>query len=195
MIDIVPYKAEWPAAFEALAGELRSALGPLAPRIDHIGSTAVPGLAAKDRIDIQVGVKSLGELPAVTEALVGRGFRSWPSIGGDHVPPRGPADAREWAKGFFQTALGAVPAANIHVREVGRANWRYALLCRDFLRADREAAEAYARLKTELARHVGDIDVYSDIKDPAVDLIMVAAELWATSSGWAPDRAPEAATV
>jgi len=191
VIEIVPYRAEWPSAFDAVARELTEALGPLAARIDHIGSTSVPGLAAKDRIDVQVGVLDLAALPGVTEALVARGFRSWPAIDGDHVPPRGPADPREWAKGFFQTALDARPAANIHVREVGRANWRYALLCRDFLRADREAAEAYARLKTELARHVGDIDVYSDIKDPAVDLIMVAAELWATGTGWAPEGTPD----
>ncbi|MBS1999041.1 MAG: GrpB family protein, partial [Cyanobacteria bacterium SZAS LIN-2] len=53
-ITIVPYNPAWPAQFEQIAAPLAAALGALAIRIDHIGSTAVPGLAAKDRIDIQL---------------------------------------------------------------------------------------------------------------------------------------------
>ena len=56
MIEIVEYSAFWPHEFEALADSLRSALGPLALQIDHVGSTAVPGLCAKDVIDIQINV-------------------------------------------------------------------------------------------------------------------------------------------
>ena len=58
-IELVPYDSRWPAAFEEEAVCLRDALGPLAVRIDHNGSTAVPGLAAKPVIDIQVSVAAL----------------------------------------------------------------------------------------------------------------------------------------
>jgi GrpB-like predicted nucleotidyltransferase (UPF0157 family) len=67
MIEIVPYRASWPNEFKTLAAELRHALGDLALRIDHIGSTSIPGLAAKDRIDVQVTVTSLE--PVVEHAL------------------------------------------------------------------------------------------------------------------------------
>ena len=60
-IEIAPYSEAWPKEFQRLAGSIRSALGGRALRIDHIGSTSVPGLAAKDRIDIQVTVAGLDE--------------------------------------------------------------------------------------------------------------------------------------
>ena len=59
MIEIVPYQDRWPGEFAAIGRRLRSALGDAALRIDHIGSTAVPGLAAKDVIDVQVSVLDL----------------------------------------------------------------------------------------------------------------------------------------
>ena len=59
MIALSPYQPAWPSEFSGLAGRLRRHLGPLALRIDHIGSTSVPGLAAKDIIDIQVTVEAL----------------------------------------------------------------------------------------------------------------------------------------
>ena len=67
MIIIIPYQPAWPEEFRTLGGVLRQALGDLALRIDHIGSTSVPGLAAKVIIDIQITVQSLG--PAVAQAL------------------------------------------------------------------------------------------------------------------------------
>ena len=59
MVTIVPYQPTWPGEFQSIAMGLRDALGTLALRIDHIGSTSVPGLHAKDRIDIQITVVSL----------------------------------------------------------------------------------------------------------------------------------------
>ena len=61
MLEIVPYKRSWPSEFRKLASLLRQGLGDLALRIDHIGSTAVPGLAAKDVIDIQITVAALDQ--------------------------------------------------------------------------------------------------------------------------------------
>ena len=79
MIEIVEYREQWPAEFRAIAGDLRRRLGPLALRIDHIGSTSVPGLAAKDRIDIQVTVASavlnLLPLPGLVCGAIWPAFR------------------------------------------------------------------------------------------------------------------------
>ena len=63
---------------------------------------------------------------------------------------------------------------------------RYALLCRDYLRAHPATAEAYAELKRRLAAHMPDTMTYADVKDPAVDLIALAAEDWAVATGWQP---------
>ena len=75
---------------------------------------------------------------------------------------------------------------NIHLREAGRANQRYALLLRDYLRAHPDAAEVYARLERALANELHDPATYPDVKDPACDLIWVAAEEWAAATGWSP---------
>src|SRR5258706_3535832 len=74
--EIIPYQPAWPAEFEAIAARLRQALGPLAARVDHIGSTAVPGLAAKDVIDVQISVAALdaATVQALTAALTGLGY-------------------------------------------------------------------------------------------------------------------------
>src|SRR5262245_29026371 len=99
MITIVPHQPGWPAEFAARGRVLRECLGHLALRIDHIGSTAVPGLAAKDRIDIQVTVAAL-EGP-VKDALTRAGYRWREKVDRDHVPPGGPEDPEQWKKWFF----------------------------------------------------------------------------------------------
>ncbi len=184
MIAIVPYHPEWPGEFQAIGRSLRQELGELALRIDHIGSTSVPGLAAKDRIDIQVTVARLE--PAVEQALNRLGYERILRISGDHIPPGGPDQEEQWIKWIFSPPGSGRPA-NIHVRLEGRANQRYPLLFRDYLRADPAAAQAYARVKIALAKyHANDVEAYYDIKDPACDLILRAAEHWAAACGWQP---------
>ena len=73
---------------------------------------------------------------------------------------------------------------NTHVRIQGRANQRYALLFRDYLRAHPATAESYGELKRRLAQNLFDPRMYAEVKDPAVDLIYLAAEEWATSISW-----------
>jgi GrpB-like predicted nucleotidyltransferase (UPF0157 family) len=113
----------------ALAHTHRRCLGPRALRIDHIGSTSVPGLAAKDVIDIQVTVANLADADPLTVA----GFRAQPFLE-DHRPPGVKGDPREWQKRFFNFPEGE-RRGNVHVRVEGRENQRYALLFRDYLRA------------------------------------------------------------
>jgi len=183
IIAIAPYDSTWPEQFEAIAARLREALGPLALRLDHIGSTAVPGLGAKDIIDIQVTVAAADDFEAVRRALEGLGY-SQAEYTCDHVPAGGSAAPEQWQKRFFRPPAGQRPT-NLHVRVSGMANQRYALLFRDYLRANPAAAGAYETLKGQLARyHTHDIEAYCDIKDPACDLIAVAAEAWARETSW-----------
>ena len=183
MIEIVPYQPRWGEEFRALGTELRAALGDLALRIDHIGSTSVPGLAAKDIIDIQVTVAALA--PAVADALDHAGYRRATHISRDHVPP-GAGDApAEWTKWLYNGPPGR-QRVNLHVRVAGRANQRYPLLFRDYLRAHPPIADAYAQAKLALARlHPNDVAAYYDVKDPVCDIIIGGAEEWAAATSWA----------
>jgi GrpB-like predicted nucleotidyltransferase (UPF0157 family) len=164
-----------------MAKKVRAALGPAALRIDHIGSTAVPGLPAKNVIDIQVAVADLN----VADALAAAGFRAFAEALYDHRPPRDESADSQWSKRLFVEPADE-RRANVHVRVVGNANQRYALLFRDYLRTHPATAEAYAELKRRLAAHMHDTDTYAEVKDPAVDLIALAAEEWAAATGWKP---------
>jgi len=178
---IVPYRDTWPGEFAALSRRLQDALGARARRIDHIGSTSVPGLAAKDIIDVQV---SVGEFDGgIHDAFASLGFQAREEITCDHVPAGAPDAADEWRKLLFYEPAGE-RRANVHVRQAGRLNERYALLFRDYLRAHPRAADAYAELKRRLTASLAKPDDYPDVKDPAVDLIYLAAEQWASKGGW-----------
>ncbi len=181
---IVPYDPEWPRQFDAIAIDIRRVLGRLARRIDHIGSTAVPGLAAKDVIDVQVSVAALEPEGALVAPLRAAGFVPHP-IDRDHRPPGRDGAVADWAKRLMVEAPGQ-RRLNLHLRVDGRPNQRYPLLFRDYLRAHTEAATSYATLKRRLAELSLDTGVYADIKDPVTDLIMVAAEEWAARTGWRP---------
>jgi GrpB-like predicted nucleotidyltransferase (UPF0157 family) len=179
-VTIVEPKASWPNEFGAISAAVRDALGSLALRIDHIGSTSVPVLPAKDVIDVQVTVAAL-DPDRLAEPLARAGFIRQ-DIGSDHRPPGATGPDDDWRKLFFQSGSGR--PVNLHVRVAGRPNQRYALLFRDYLRAHPESAAAYANLKRALAAMGIDRGTYADVKDPACDLIFIAAEAWAAQSGW-----------
>lgn len=183
MIEIVTYRESWPEEFLGLGKVLRQALGDLALRIDHIGSTSVPGLAAKDIIDIQVTVAQLER--EVEEALNRAGYSRLETITQDHIPPDWDNSPEDWLKWLFKPPSGQRPT-NLHVRMADCANQRYALLFRDYLRAHPATAQAYARLKLRLAEHLADPAMYPEVKDPAVDLIYLPAEEWAGATAWEP---------
>ncbi len=179
---MVEYRTAWSAEFEVVATELRETLGVAALRIDHIGSTAVPDLAAKDIIDVQVTVRSLHE--GIGDRLLAAGFSTHTQVARqDHVPPGFEAHDQDWSKFFFMQKPGA-RRTNIHVRQVGKPNQRYPLLVRDFLRAEPRISEAYGELKRRLASALTDPDTYPDVKDPVADIIYLAAERWAAATNW-----------
>ena len=154
MVTILPYNSTWPDEFRFIAAQLRHALKELALRIDHIGSTSVPGLDAKDRIDIQVTVAGLD--PTVENALTPIGY-SRLEIRTDHPPFGIDSQTDQWVKWYFKPPEGQRPT-NLHVRIDGRANQRYPLLFRDYLRTHPASAAAYAELKRRLAHNLADKD-------------------------------------
>ena len=183
MISIVPYKPSWPDEFREKGNILRGILGNLALRIDHIGSTAVSGLAAKDVIDIQITAEGLTE--KLERALNLAGFQRLININQDHVPPGKDDNVYQWAKWLFQPA-SAGQKVNVHVRLPGRANQRYPILFRDYLRAFPAVAQAYGQVKIAIVKYHPEqnMEAYYDIKDPVCDIIMGGAEEWAASTNW-----------
>ena len=184
MIIISPYNPMWPEDFERIKSSLQELLGDIALRIDHIGSTSVPGLGAKDIIDIQITVRELD--PQIERRLTRAGYQYSGSIARDHVPQGEDEDLKLWEKLFFNQPEGQ-RRANIHVRVDGNPNQIYPLLFRDYLRAHPNSARSIELIKHEIAkRHVNDLESYYDIKDPVYDLIWDAALEWARYTNWKP---------
>lgn len=184
VVEIVEYDPSWPDAFRDVAGRLRMTLGDEASRIDHIGSTSVPGLASKDVIDTQVSVERDADLDGVARVLEAAGWTTRPHIINlDHQVPGWPEDEHARRKRFFKEPTGSRDV-NLHVRVMGRANQRYPLLFRDYLREHPDSAQAYATLKRDLAVLLKDPYSYPEVKDAACDLIYFAAEDWARAIGW-----------
>lgn len=181
-VVIHDYDPSWAGEFEVIRSSLQEILGPLALRIDHIGSTSVPGLGAKDIIDIQVTVQEL--VPEIIQRLQAAGYTYRPAGTQDHVPPGENPDPGLWAKIYFREPEGQ-RRMHIHIRKAGNPNQRYALLFRDYLRAHSDAASTIELVKRQLARyHADDIDAYLAIKEPAYDLVWIAAQEWAKQTGW-----------
>lgn len=182
----------WPAQAARVLHRLRAALGEAALRTDHIGSTSIPGLTAKDVLDLQVVVPDLEVLDerAVREALSGRGLlvvdrtgdgRAW----WDHAHGEAFAPGETWAKRFVATAdPGQV--VHVHVRQQDSPAWRLALLFRDWLRAVPEERDAYAQLKADSVRAGLSTSEHASAKEPWFAQAFPRAEAWASRTGWAP---------
>ncbi len=154
---IVPYDPAWPAAFEAERALLARVLAPwLAGPIEHVGSTAVPGLAAKPVIDIMAAVESLEASRPALEALRECGYC--------HAPYR--ADVMHW----LCKPSPAVRTHHLHLVPFGSALWADRLAFRDRLIANPAMANEYASLKCRLAdscRH--DRERYTEEKSPFIE--------------------------
>lgn len=192
--DIVIHEPDpaWPDRASALLAEIRAALGPAVVHADHIGSTSIPGMAAKNVLDLQLSVVDLEAAERDFRApLAELGFAFKPYLG-DHVPAGSTDSPQQWAKRYWSRRDHPGDDANLHVRLVGSANERLALLFRDWFRAHPEAVPGYAVFKRTLARRVTDIEGYTDIKDPVVDLVIGIAADWATEAGWQPHNVKHA---
>jgi GrpB-like predicted nucleotidyltransferase (UPF0157 family) len=162
-IEIVPYDPEWPSLFEQERSRLETALRQwLAGPIEHVGSTAVPGLAAKPVIDIMAGVESLA---ASVDAIAAAG-----QLGYLHYPYR--PDVMHW----FCKPSAAFRTHHLHLVPVASQLWKERLAFRDYLRRDAATAADYATLKMELARQYEcDREAYTDAKGPFVRRIVERA--------------------
>ena len=173
VVEICPYDPSWPGLFAALGVRLRDALGSVALRIDHIGSTSVPGLAAKPIIDVQVSVAALDPVDAYRVPLEGLGLVFRP-------------ENTERTKRYFREAPGT-RRTHIHVRRAGSWAEQFALLFRDYLRAHPRDRARYAELKRRLARELReDRHAYTEAKVPFIWEVMSRADRWSQDVGWAP---------
>jgi dephospho-CoA kinase len=182
---LVPYDPAWPAQAERLMARLRQAAGERASRVDHIGSTSVPGIAAKNVIDIQVTVASLADADELLEPLARAGFPEVPEM--TDSPHPADADPELWRK---RLVASADPArwANVHLRVAGSPGWRMALLFRDWLRASPERVADYQAMKERTAAAFASQEIpdYAVAKEPWFERAFEEMERWAAGSGWQP---------
>ena len=144
-LEIVPYDPRWPSAFEAEAVRLRNTLGALALRIDHNGSTSIPGLAAKAIVDIQISVALLQPIAAYSAPLQAIGYVHLPDPDDSFCP-------------FFHRPSQWPHTHHVHVVKMGDAEERRTLAFRDYLREHGEVAREYEQLKRDLAREFAPSD-------------------------------------
>lgn len=176
--DLVDPDPEWPAAAARLAARVSAAAG--GREVAHIGSTAVPGLPATDVIDLQLGVGSLDDVVGFRDALQEAGFPWCPDL--DHDDPERPVGPER-----FHASADPGRAVHLYIRPIGSPGWRYALMVRDWLRADPAARSEYLEIKRRAATGCdGDMAVYGAAKEPWFDGAAPRAAAWAVSSGRAP---------
>ena len=162
-IDIVSYDSSWPRQFQEEAEVLRHALAPwLVAPLEHIGSTAIPGLSAKPTIDIMVGVETLdASRPAIVAAA---------ELGYCYAPYQ--VEIEHW----FCKPSPAVRTYHLHLIPVGAAEWRRPIAFRHYLRIHHDVAREYEVLKRRLAQeHRLDREAYSQAKQSFIDRITTIA--------------------
>lgn len=187
---LVPYDPTWPVQAERLLARLRTACGPTVLRADHIGSTSVPGIAAKDVIDIQLTVGSLADADDLAEPLAAIGFPLNPACTRD-TPYAPDLDPEHWRKRFAESADPG-RWANVHLRVAGSPGWRAALLFRDWLRASADRVADYQALKERMAAQYQAAQTtagYADAKQPWFEATFAELERWAREVNWRPERA------
>lgn len=183
-LELVPADPAWAGQADRLLARLRLAFGDVLVTADHIGSTAVPGLVAKDVLDLQIGVTSLdaADGEAVRARLDAAGFPRAEGVYADF--DRGSAGT--WPKRMHGNA-DPERVAHIHVREAGSQGWRWSLMFRDWMRADEAARAEYAAEKRRLAASCPTTGEYAEAKEPWFDAVHERAEAWAREAGWEPE--------
>lgn len=163
-VVLADYDPQWPERYRAEAARIRAALGGWIEQIEHVGSTAVPGLAAKPIIDIAVGVRRLADAERCIEPLERIGYAYRP--GAEVMVP----DRR-----FFQKGGSVAREFHVHVVDVRGPDWERWLLFRDYLRAHPEKAREYERLKRTLASCHRDNRAYTAQKTAFIEAAVAEA--------------------
>lgn len=172
-IVINAWSPAWAQKFRDKAKAIRNELGPLAIRIDHIGSTSINGLAAKPVIDIQISVGSFEPMETLVGPLQRCGY-TWRSTN------------PELTKRYFREFPGD-ERTHVHIRRLGSWHEQWALLFRDYMREHVDEHEPYVALKLALAeRYEADRSAYTDGKDDFFWDVIRRADRWAAAVGWQP---------
>ena len=157
-IYIAPYDSQWPAEYAAEEARIHAALDDLPIRLEHIGSTAVPGLDAKPIIDILAGVPPRADRAEYVAALRQIGYEHKGAFG---IPGRN----------YFRR--GTPRSHQVHMVSWSSAFWRKQLAFRDALRADSSLRQQYATLKRDLARMFpDDVEKYASAKGPFIGAVL-----------------------
>ena len=159
-VTVYPYDPQWPREFEAIRIELEAALGPLALRIEHVGSTSVPGLSAKPIIDIEVVIRDYDIFPEVVEKLALAGYEHEGDLG---IPER---------EAFRYEGKDHLQKHHLYVCPQSSRELHRHLTFRDYLRSHPEAVRRYGEAKEKAARKYPDsIDDYIRCKTPCIEAI------------------------
>ena len=169
-IEIVTYDPDWPSRFQSWHGRLADVLGETALRIQHVGSTAVPGLPAKPVIDILVTVVDADQEASYVPPIESLGIQ---------------LRSRDDLHRYFRPFAGLPRVVQVHVCTDGSSWERRHLLFRDYLRTEESAREAYLTAKLDAALHWRvDRIAYADAKTEVIARLMERAERWATETKW-----------
>jgi GrpB-like predicted nucleotidyltransferase (UPF0157 family) len=161
-IEVVDYDPEWPQLFEREADRIRAVLGKRAVQLEHVGSTSVPGLAAKPIIDVMLVVPDSGDEPAYVPDLEAAGYV---------------LVIREAERQQHRVFKGPDTNVNLHVYSPGSPEMERYLIFRDRLRSDPADRERYQRVKRELARRDWRyVQQYADAKTEVVEEIIARAQ-------------------
>jgi GrpB-like predicted nucleotidyltransferase (UPF0157 family) len=165
-VDLIPYQPRWPEQFEGERQRLLLILGSEVIRIEHVGSTAIPGLDAKPTLDMLAGLKELKSAEWYSTQLRDAGYE---------FRPQHPVPGR-W---HFAKIQGGLRTHNLSLTAYGSDFWEAHLLFRDYLRSHPEAASTYQALKHHLAeKYPGDTVQYTTGKDEFIAEILNAARTW-----------------
>ena len=151
-VVVWPYDESWPELYEAEADRVRAVLSGLVRRIEHVGSTAVPGQAAKPIVDIQVSVPDRAAMQQAIDALERIGYRHEPIDGFEEYP-------------FLGWPSEHPRVLHLHLCLAGSSNERRHLAVRDLLRRDPQERQAYSRFKLDLAARCQQRQDYVDGKE------------------------------
>lgn len=163
-IQIFDYDHNWPTAYDRERAALSEAFGPYALDIQHVGSTSVPGLAAKPIIDIGVAIRKYPLPDSIVQAVTNLSY--------EHKGEYGVPHRHYFRKGTPRTH-------HIHALELDGEEWVNHILFRDYLRAHPDQARRYETLKRNLAsRYAHDRETYTDSKAPFIKDILDKARVW-----------------
>lgn len=165
-IEVIPYQATWPLAFKQIVAHLMPSIAGSFTRIEHVGSTAVPGLVAKPIIDIDIVIAQVSQLQTLITSLAKLGYYCEGELG----------VSQRYAFSYEPTT-SALKLHHLYVCLADSLALRHHLALRDYLRTHRAAREQYAQIKLQGAQlFANDIEQYNRYKaDFIADIYRLAA--------------------